>query len=395
MKKIVILGSTGSIGTQTLEVIERNPSEFSVLGLAAGENVELLKKQIATYKPKVVSLEKGLEGEKTFLASKLLRGPDGLLELATLADADLVVVAVPGLAALRSTLAAIKAGKSTAIASKELLYVAGEFIMRQARASGIPVLPIDSEPSAIWQCLVGESTANHNVAQWIHDVFAEMPVSKLIITASGGPFRTFSPMEMRDVTPDMALNHPTWRMGAKNTIDSATMLNKGMEVVEAHWMFGMDWNKIEALIHPQSIVHAIVEFSDGSVKAQLAQPDMRLYIQYALHGMVRSQRIVDRLDLSRIATLTFEVMDIAKFPCYQYAVDAARAGGTYAAVASAADEVGVRLFVNRTIRFDQISHLIQEVLNVHNSQSVKSLEDLEVAHLWSRNHVERLALMMQ
>jgi len=391
LKRIVILGSTGSIGKQTLDVIKRNPDNFSVLGLAAGQNAKLLAQQVSVFRPKLACLHKSLPGQKSLFSGTLLEGSDGLVELAANPDADLVVVAIPGIACLKPLLAAIQAGKTIALASKEPLFVAGELIMQQARTYGVPIIPVDSEPSAIWQCLLGEIATNDESTQWIHDVLARAPVNRIILTASGGPFRDLGYDELKQVTPDMALKHPTWRMGTKTTIDSATMLNKGMEVVETHWLFGVDWSKIEAMIHPQSVVHSLVEFIDGSVKAQLSQPDMRLFIQYALNCMNRTQGIIERLDLCKIANLTFEPIDFRKYPCFSLAVEAAKAGGTYAAVVNAADEELISLFVQERIRFDQIPRLIEKVLDMHNRQDIATLRDIEAADEWTKRKIRVLA----
>ena len=390
LKRIVILGSTGSVGKQTLDVIKSQPDDFAVLGLAAGENAELLAQQVSVFKPKFACLHSGVAGCEDMFSSTLLEGSDGLVELAAHPSADLVVVAIPGIASLEPTLAAIQAGKTVALASKEALFVAGELIMQQARTYGVSIIPVDSEPSAIWQCLLGEIATRGEGSQWIHDVLAGAPVNRIILTASGGPFRDLGYDQLNQVTPDMALNHPTWRMGMRPTIDSATMLNKGMEVVETHWLFGVDWSKIEAVIHPQSIVHSLVEFIDGSVKAQLSQPDMRLFIQYALNCMNRTQGIVERLNLCKIASLTFEPIDFKKYTCFSLAIEAAKAGGTYAAVVNAADEELIRLFVQERIRFDHIPRLIGKVLDMHNRQDIATLRDVEAADEWSRNKIGEL-----
>lgn len=370
MKRLAILGSTGSIGQQTLDVVRSFPDRFQVIGLAAGRNATLLTKQIGEFQPKRVCLEsaKGRERLPNLKYETL-----SLEQLAADPEVDLVVIAISGKAGLDPTLAAIRAKKSVALATKEVLVMAGGFITAEAQRHGAQILPIDSEPSAIWQCLRGE----------------EKRIARLILTASGGPFRHLSQDALSQVTPQQALEHPTWKMGPKVTIDSATMMNKGFEAIEAHWLFDVPFDDIEIVIHPQSIVHSMVEFADGSIKAQLSPPDMRLPIQYALFYPERLSSKLPRLDFSNIGSLTFEPPDMGKFPCLQLALEAGRKGGTYPAVLSAADEVAVELFLEHRIGFLDIAKLVEEALEEHQSIPNPSLEEILAADAWARERVRR------
>ena len=365
MKRLAILGATGSIGQQTLEVVRSFSDRFQVVGLAAGRDAELLTRQITEFRPKLVSIESASSRER-------LRRPEyellSLDKLASHPDVDLVVIAISGKAGLSPTLAAIEAGKSVALATKEVLVMAGEIVTAAAKRRGVEIMPIDSEPSAIWQCLRGE----------------EGSVARLILTASGGPFRQFSQEQLATITPQQALDHPTWRMGRKITIDSATMMNKGFEVIEAHWLFDVPVEKIEIVVHPQSIVHSFVEFVDGSIKAQLSPPDMRLPIQYALFYPQRPPSELPRLDFSNIGPLTFEAPDLEKFPCLRLALEAGQKKGTYPAVLAAADEVAVELFLEQRIGFLDIATLVEEALRQHQSIPHPSLEEILAADAWTR-----------
>ncbi len=365
MKRLAILGATGSIGRQTLEVVRSFSDQFEVVGLAAGRDAELLTKQITEFRPKLVSIESASSQER-------LRSPQyellSLDELASHPDVDLVVIAISGKAGLSPTLAAIEAGKSIALATKEVLVMAGEIVTAAAKRRGVEIMPIDSEPSAIWQCLRGE----------------ERSVARLILTASGGPFRQFSREQLATITPQQALDHPTWRMGKKITIDSATMMNKGFEVIEAQWLFDVPMENIEIVVHPQSIVHSFVEFVDGSTKAQLSPPDMRLPIQYALFYPQRPPSELPRLDFSDMSPLTFEAPDLEKLPCLRLALEAERKRGTYPAVLAAADEVAVELFLEQRIGFLDIATLVEEVLEQHQSTPHPSLEEILAADAWAR-----------
>jgi len=373
MKRLAILGSTGSIGQQTLEVVRSFGDRFQVIGLGAGRNLTLLERQIREFQPKLVSIA---EADLT----QSLRHPEhellSLDELASHPDVDLVVIAISGKAGLGPTLAAIEAGNSIALATKEVLVMAGEIVITAARRHGVEILPIDSEPSAIWQCLRGE----------------ERRVARLILTASGGPFRHFSQEQLARVTPQQALEHPTWKMGKKITIDSATMMNKGFEVIEAHWLFDVPMEKIEAVVHPQSIVHSFVEFVDGSTKAQLSPPDMRLPIQYALFYPERPPSELPRLDFSNIGPLTFEAPDLEKFPCLGLALEAGRKRGTYPAVLSAADEVAVELFLEQRIGFLDIATLVEDTLEQHQSIPHPSLEEILAADAWARERTAKIEI---
>jgi 1-deoxy-D-xylulose-5-phosphate reductoisomerase len=370
VKRLAILGSTGSIGQQSLDVVRSFPDRFRVVGLGAGRNSTLLAEQIEEFQPKLVSIDSANSPEG-FRSSKCeILSPE---ELAAHPDVDLVVMAISGKAGLDPTLTAIRAKKSIALATKEVLVMAGGIITAEAKKHGVQILPIDSEPSAIWQCLRGE----------------EQQVTRLILTASGGPFRHLTTEELRKVTPQQALAHPTWRMGPKITIDSATLMNKGFEAIEISWLFDVPINNIEIVIHPQSIIHSMVEFVDGSTKAQLSPPDMRLPIQYALFYPERLPNKLPHLDLSSTSTLTFEPPDRGKFPCLRLALEAGEKGGTHPAVLSAADEVAVALFLDERIGFMDIPRLVAEALEGHQSTTHPSLEDVLAADVWARERIHQ------
>ena len=368
MKRLAILGATGSIGQQTLEVVRSFPDRFQVIGLGGGRNAALLASQIEEFQPKLVSIEAASSQERlrSFKCEIL-----SLEELATHPDVDLVVIAISGKAGLGPTLEAIRAKKSIALATKEVLVMAGEFVTAEAKRHGAHILPIDSEPSAIWQCLRGE----------------EKRIARLILTASGGPFRHLSLDQLARVTPQQALEHPTWKMGKKITIDSATMMNKGFEVIELNWLFDVPFEDIQIVIHPQSIVHSMVEFVDGSIKAQLSMPDMRLPIQYALFYPERPPSKLPRLDFSNIGALTFEPPNLEKFPCLRLALEAGRKKGTYPAVLNAADEVAVQLFLEERIGFLDIADMVEETLAQHQGIPQPSLEDIFAADAWARERI--------
>lgn len=370
VKRLAILGSTGSIGQQTLDVVRSFPDRFRVVGLGAGRNSALLTEQIEEFQPKLVSIDSANSSEILHgLKCELLSGD----ELVASPNVDLVVMAMSGKAGLDPTLAAIRAKKSIALATKEVLVMAGGIITAEAKKHGVQILPIDSEPSAIWQCLRGE----------------EQQLTRLILTASGGPFRHLSTEELEKVTPQQALAHPTWRMGSKITIDSATLMNKGFEAIEISWLFDVPIDNIEIVIHPQSIIHSMVEFADGSIKAQMSPPDMRLPIQYALLYPERLPNNFPHLDLSSTNSLTFEPPDGEQFPCLNLALDASRKGGTYPAVLSTADEVAVALFLEERISFTDIPKLVAEALEEHHSTLHPSLEDVLAADNWARRRVYR------
>jgi 1-deoxy-D-xylulose-5-phosphate reductoisomerase len=376
VKRLAILGSTGSIGRQTLEVVRAFPHRFEVVALASGRNLTLLKSQAREFKPKLVSAGVGvsllsLDGRGQGEGEPIPRARHvPIEEIATHPEVDLVVVATAGKAGLAPTLAAIRAGKTVALANKEVLVMAGEIVTAEARKHGVEILPIDSEHSAIWQCLRGED---------------KKEVARLILTASGGPFRLKSAAQLAAVTPEDALRHPTWQMGTKVTIDSATLMNKGMEIIEAHWLFGVPYPRIEVVIHPQSIIHSMVEFVDGSTKAQMSLPDMRLPIQYALTYPERWEgQFKPVIDFNKQSALTFEEVDLQRFPCLRIAREAAEKGGTYPAVLSAADEVAVDLFLQKKINFPSIPKIVEKTLERHNVVNNPSLEDIIDADSWAR-----------
>jgi 1-deoxy-D-xylulose-5-phosphate reductoisomerase len=366
MRRLSILGSTGSIGTSTLDVVEAHPDRFQVMALAAGANLDLLEAQVRRYAPRVVSLAS--EASARELRRRLGRtrtevgwGTEGLVQAASDAGADLVVSAIVGAAGLLPTIAAVAAGKDVALANKESLVMAGELVTREARARGARILPVDSEHSAIFQCLAGSDAAQ---------------VRRLILTASGGPFRSRPRSTFASITPEEALKHPNWTMGKKVTIDSATLMNKGLEVIEAHWLFGLPVDRVDVIIHPQSIIHSLVEYVDGSMLAQLGVPDMRVPIQYALTHPERRTNPAPRLALESLAGLTFEPVDREKFPCLDLAYEAAMAGGASPTVLNAANEVAVHRFLNGRIGFDEIPTLIRKALDAHPRQAVGTVEEV-------------------
>jgi len=371
MKQLAILGSTGSIGQQTLEVVRALPHHFNVIALAAGENTGLLAKQIDEFKPRFVYCQNNKRTLSISSEYELLSMED----IAIHPLVDTIVIATSGKTGLGPVLAAVKAGKRVALANKESLVMAGEIITREADLNGAQIMPIDSEHSAIWQCLNGET----------------QPAAQLILTASGGPFRGYSPAQLEEITVEQALKHPSWQMGSKVTIDSATLMNKGLEVIEAHWLFNMSVDNIKVLIHPQSIVHSMVEFIDGSIKAQLSYPDMRLPIQYALSYPERQPNPqLPRLDWSSIDSLTFEQPDLDTFPCLKLAIEAGKRGGTYPAVLCAADEVAVDLFLSQRIRIVDIARLIEQVLEEHKAKGHPGLEEIMASDNWARQRVHNL-----
>ncbi|MCG9967773.1 1-deoxy-D-xylulose-5-phosphate reductoisomerase [Pelotomaculum terephthalicicum JT] len=375
MKRVVILGSTGSIGRQALEVIRQLPDRFKVVGLAAGKHWQLLAGQIREFRPDAVVLER--EQELNNLRDELVWsgipdlawGRSGLENLAMLPQADIVLVAVTGALGIYPTIAAISAGKDVALANKETLVAAGHLVIELAAQKKSALLPVDSEHSAIWQCLNGQERG---------------AVEKIILTASGGPFRNFSKEQLDNVTVDMALSHPNWQMGNKITIDSATLMNKGLEIIEAKWLFGVSYEQIEVVIHPQSIIHSAVEFSDGSVIAQMGQPDMRLPIQYALTYPERLPGCCSRLKLTRLQELTFEEPDIERFPSLKLAFEAGKTGGTLPAVLNAANEVAVNSFLEKRIPFQAIPFIVGEVMEKHLTAKQPGLEEIMEADSWAR-----------
>ncbi|MBI4498352.1 MAG: 1-deoxy-D-xylulose-5-phosphate reductoisomerase [Chloroflexi bacterium] len=373
---IVILGSTGSIGRQALEVIRAHQPQVRVVGLAAARNATLLYEQIRDFQPTYYALTAPRETEGVARAGALRCT---LEELAALPEADVVLVATVGRAGLAPTLAALRAGKRVALANKEVLVMAGAIITREAEAAGAVLVPVDSEHSAIWQCLRGE-----------HGEGGGARVARLLLTASGGAFRDAPAERLATVTPQEALRHPTWQMGPKVTVDSATLMNKGFEVIEARWLFGIPYERIEVLLHRESIVHSLVEFVDGSVKAQLSVPDMRLPLQYALSYPDRWPGVeFPRLDLARLGTLSFGPVEPGRYPCLDLALEAGRRGGTYPAVLSAADEAAVEAFLQGRIGFLDIPDLVGATLAVHQGSPQPSLEAILAADAWARETVEK------
>lgn len=373
MKKVVLLGSTGSIGTSTIKVAEDLPDRVRLQALAAGNNLDLLFEQIRKHQPEAVSIndpEKAKElRNRLGTRVAVYSGSEGLLKLATLPEADIVLIAIVGTAGLQPALAAIRAGKDIAIASKEILVMAGEIVMEEARRHGVRVLAVDSEHSAIFQCLDGKPSAS---------------VRRLWLTASGGPFRTTPKSEFPGITVERALKHPSWVMGRKITIDSATLFNKGLEMIEARWLFDIEMPRVSVVVHPQSVVHSMVEFVDGSMLAQLSTPDMCLPIQYALTYPERAGSERVQTNLARLGTLTFEEPDPERFPALTLARRAGETGGTMPAVLNAANEIAVDAFIKGRINFPQISDCVRRTLEEHQPVAHPSLDQILAADTWAR-----------
>ncbi|HOB98560.1 MAG TPA: 1-deoxy-D-xylulose-5-phosphate reductoisomerase [Verrucomicrobiota bacterium] len=373
MKNVVVLGSTGSIGTSTIKVAEDLPDRVRLVGLAAGNNTELLVEQSRKFQPEAVSIGNSDRApalrETVGASSRVCVGAEGLIELATLPSADIVLIAIVGTAGLQPALAAIRAGKDIAIASKEILVMAGEIVMREAQRFGVRVLAVDSEHSAIAQCLGDKPMSS---------------VRRLWLTASGGPFRNTPRSDFDRITMAQALRHPSWVMGTKITIDSATLFNKGLEMIEARWLFGLEMDQVQVVVHPQSIVHSMVEFVDGSILAQLSTPDMCLPIQYALTypDRVPSERV--RTNLAKIGSLTFEEPDPDRFPALSLARHAGEVGGTLPAVLNAANEVAVALFCDGRLTFPQISAHVAAVMDRHEVVAHPTLDRILEADAWAR-----------
>ncbi|MHB8172284.1 MAG: 1-deoxy-D-xylulose-5-phosphate reductoisomerase [Thermincolia bacterium] len=388
-KKISILGCTGSIGRQTLEVVEQFPDQLEVVGLAAGNNLDLLVQQVKRFCPKVISvmeesllpqLREALGEEVPGYRTEIYHGLEGLVQIATLSEIEMVVTAVSGAVGLIPTIKAIEAGKNIALANKETLVVAGSLVSQLARQNEISIYPVDSEHSAIFQALEGNRREE---------------VRKLILTASGGPFRGKSWAQLQEVSLDMALCHPRWEMGQKITIDSATLMNKGLEVIEAHWLFDIPFDQIEVVIHPQSIIHSMVEYRDGSIIAQMGIADMRIPIQYALSYPQRWPNNIPPLDFTVWRELTFEQPDMEAFPCLAYSFAAGRAGGTMPAVMNGANEVAVGLFLKGDVSFTGITRLVERVMNAHDIIQNPSLDEILAADNWSRAEVSRLCKSLE
>lgn len=375
MHRLAVLGCTGSIGTQVLDVISRQPQRFEIVALAAATNDALLARQVLAYQPQVVALTDAAAAARLQLRlpaahrTEILTGTTALSSIAALPEVDMVVVAVVGFAGVAPTLTALQHGKAVALANKETLVAAGEMVMQAARRGRVPLLPVDSEHSAIFQCLQGEKRSD---------------VEKIMLTASGGPFWGYTAQQLQQVTVEQALQHPNWSMGKKITVDSATLINKGLEVIEAHWLFGMDYDRIQVVIHPQSVVHSLVAFHDGVVMAQLGQPDMRIPIQYALTYPERLENSFPRLDLTNLTALTFAAPDETVFPGLRLAYEAGRCGGTMPCVLNAANEVAVALFLARRLSFCRIVDVIAATMAAHTVQYHPTVADLTAADAWAR-----------
>jgi 1-deoxy-D-xylulose-5-phosphate reductoisomerase len=382
MKRIAILGSTGSIGCNSLRVIEAHPEAYQVAALAAGKNMELLAEQIRRFSPLEVavfgdeeaeSLKKRLDsGNRT----RIVSGRDGFIHLATLKEVDTVISAITGAAGLVPTYAAVRAGKNIALANKETMVMAGPLVIEEVKRRGVTLLPVDSEHSAIFQCLQGHMRDD---------------VRRVMLTASGGPFRDFSYEEMGKVTPEQALRHPKWNMGPKITVDSATLMNKGLELIEARWLFGLDIHQINILIHPQSVIHSMVEYKDGSILAQMGIPDMITPISYALSYPRHVETRLPALDLEQVGTLGFMKPDTEKFRCLELALRAAEIGESMPAVLNGANEVAVELFLQGRIGFLQIPSLIEETMKAHTPFVIDSIEKVMEADVWARQRAAEFA----
>ena len=379
MKKISILGSTGSIGVSTLDVIERNPESFQILALSAGSNVELFAEQIRKFKPQVVALFDSkkvplLKEQIADLDVEILFGEKGLVSVATHSEIDVVVSGVVGSAGLLPAIHALRAGKNLALANKETLVIAGELVLKEAEKTNSQIIPIDSEHSAIFQALNGEKKER---------------IKKIILTASGGPFRTYSLDQMENITVKDALNHPNWNMGSKITIDSSTMMNKGLEYIEAKWLFGVN-TPVEFIVHPLSIIHSMIEFTDTSIIAQLGIPDMRVPIAYALSYPDRFECDLPSLDLTTVGNLTFEKPDFERFPCLKLAIDAMDMGKTMPTVLNAANEIAVQAFLDELIPYKDIAELIQMVMQNHSPSPLNELQDVLDSDQWAREEATKL-----
>ena len=354
MKKIVVLGSTGSIGQSTISVVRDLSGCLEIVGLAACSSISSIKGQIDEFHPAAVALEQETSADKLREqvgdGIEVFGGTDGILEIARMPEADVAVCAIVGAAGLMPAIEAIQSGKEIALANKEVLVMAGEIVMEMARSHGVGIMPVDSEHSALFQCLENEDNKK---------------IKRLILTASGGPFRDWDISDFDGITPEQALNHPRWDMGSKVSIDSATMMNKGLEIIEAMWLFGVEIDQIDVVIHPQSIIHSMVEFEDGVMMAQMSEPDMRLPIQYALTYPERMNRNIEPFDFTKNKELTFEDPDHAKFPCLDLARKAGRTGGTMPVVLNAANEMAVRQFLNNEIKFNDIPRVIEQAMQAH------------------------------
>lgn len=379
MKKVTILGVTGSIGTQTLDVIRKDIHNFDIIGISANTNCEKIIPIIEEFNPKYAAMmdsEASLKLEKYCreknYSTEILQGLEGLNYISTLAEVDVVVTSVVGMIGLVPTIKAINAGKDIALANKETLVAAGGLVMEAARENHVNILPVDSEHGAIFQCLQGNSLKD---------------VNKIILTASGGPFRGKNKQQLMEIEPEEALKHPKWNMGKKISIDSSTLMNKGLEVIEAHWLFGVDYEDIQVVVHPQSIVHSMVEYIDGSVIAQLSATDMRLPIQYAINYPERNDAVIDKLDFYNMGNLTFEKPDMDTFKCLKLAYSAGKMGGNMPAIMNAANEVAVELFLDHKIKYLQIEYIIEKCMNKFEHHRSPNLEEILEIDLKVREYV--------
>ncbi|QUH20802.1 1-deoxy-D-xylulose-5-phosphate reductoisomerase [Alkaliphilus sp. B6464] len=377
MKNISILGSTGSVGRQTLDVVKNHRERFKVVGLSALENIDEVEEQIYEFDPEIVAI---FNQDKAEILSnrvgrkiKIVSGIDGLIEVATLNSANIVVTSVVGSIGLIPTLEAIRCNKTIALANKETLVVAGELVMNEAQKYGVKIIPVDSEHSAIFQCLQGEDIKN---------------ISRIILTASGGSFRDWTKEEIEKASAEDALRHPTWNMGQKVTIDSATLMNKGLEVIEARWLFNLELDKIDVIVHPQSIIHSMVEYKDNSIISQMGLPDMRTPIQYALSYPERINSNVEKLDFNKLGELTFMAPDTNRFPCLSLAYEALKIGKTMPCVLNGANEVLVEYFLENKIRFYDIPELIGKAMSIHEPFSYKTVDELLEVDKWVRSWIK-------
>ena len=393
-KRVVILGATGSIGESALKVACDIPERMEIVGLAAKSNAQKLAEAANEVRPESVCLvdETRIDVLRRALdyQPRIFFGEEGLLEIACLTNADMVLVAIVGTAGLRPALAAIEAGKDLAVASKEILVMAGEIVMREARENSVHVLPVDSEHNAIFQCLESGRglSAPKDRGTEAAPTFQSSDVRRIILTASGGPFRETPRKDFDSITPEQALKHPTWNMGPKITIDSATLFNKGLEMIEAHWLFGVEMDRVEVVIHPQSIVHSMVEFADGSTLAQLSHSNMRFPIQYAVTWPDRVPNTLPPLDFSKLSKLEFFTPRYDDFPALNLARRAGKTGGTLPAVMNAANEIAVAAFLNRQVRFPDIWRIVEEVMNRHTPVAHSDLDAILQADQWARNEAQ-------
>ncbi|MGD0566037.1 MAG: 1-deoxy-D-xylulose-5-phosphate reductoisomerase [Candidatus Goldiibacteriota bacterium] len=378
MKKVVIIGSTGSIGKSALKLFDAVLKDYSVLALSAHGSADELAAQVKKYSPKYAVISdpgKADTVKKGNSSTRVLTGVEGLMKIASLEEADIVLIAVVGAAGLIPLLSAARAGKTIAIANKEALVMAGDIVLKEVKKYGATLLPVDSEHSAVFQCLQGGCVSD---------------VKRLIITASGGPLKNLSLKELKNITPEQALKHPTWKMGKKITIDSATLMNKGLEVIEAHHLFGLPYEKIDVIIHPQSIIHSMVEYVDGSIMAQMSHPDMRLPILYALTYPGRRQGVIKPMSFSEIEKLEFFKVDFRKFPCFGLALEAGKKGGTMPAVMNGANESAVKNFLANKIKFGMIPHYVEEAMAAHSTEKNPGLDRILRADLEARARVEEM-----